>query len=91
MQAILNGIICKRSKPPTHYEGTNIEIPPVFRTQKTRQTNRWVTAVSAGPHCREDIKPGDRIYIGAHVGTSFEHEHEKYVLIWDTDVLVRER
>jgi co-chaperonin GroES (HSP10) len=104
MQALSNGVICKRVKP-THWYGTRFLIPEKY--QKRKDLNQWVEVVSVGNHVMEDLKAGDKVCIGENTGTPFSHLGEDYVLIYGskfdfdnrgkkipgygTDVFVRDR
>jgi co-chaperonin GroES (HSP10) len=87
-EAIMNGVICERLHPDAYGSG-QITIPPQFRSKL--EYNQWVRVVSVGPNCKEDIRPGDKVYIGVNMGTRFWVNRKEYVLIWDKDPLARDR
>lgn len=88
MQAILNGIICKRN-PPSNYHGSRFVIPDKYR--KKDALNKWVDVAHVGPNVREDVRVGDKVFIGDNMGRKFSYEGDDYVLIFDTEPIMRER
>jgi hypothetical protein len=90
VNAILNGVLCKR-KPPETWDGSRFVIPEKYR--KRGELNNWVEVFSVGPHCKEDIKAGDLVFIGNAMGEKFIHPHtgEDCVLVYDKEPLLRMR